>query len=250
MAAAQMAGDGKTAIAAAKKLARVVTPDAARTIPWVQPIQAAPYFAHAQFSAPETVWALRDPGSSLPYVQAMWHYARGVAYASRKDIQAAERAAAAIAGIAARADFSALTAGGIPAGDVLALARHVLRARIAQAGGALKAARAELERAVAIQDKLSYRSRRTGTIRCASRSAPCSCSRAISPAPRMHSGRACARRLTTAGRSMASRKSTSGGVTNTKHVSPRDGWQRPGPAIAQGSISPAYKKTPRVARGF
>ncbi|MGH8489157.1 MAG: hypothetical protein ACREXS_09925 [Gammaproteobacteria bacterium] len=153
MAAAQMAGDGKTAIAAAEKLARVVSLDAARTIPWVQPIQAAPYFAHAQFSAPETVWALRDPGSSLPYVQAMWHYARGVAHASRKDIQAAERAAAAIA---ARADFSALTAGGIPAGEVLALARHVLLARIAQARGALKAACTELERAVAIQDKLPY----------------------------------------------------------------------------------------------
>jgi len=156
MAAAQMAGDGKTAIAAAEKLARVVTADAARAIPWVQPIQAAPYFAHAQFSAPETVLALRDPGSSLPYVQAMWHYARGVAHASRKDIQAAERTAAAIAAIAARADFSALTAGGIPAGEVLALASHVLRARIAQAGGALKSARTELVRAVAIQDKLSY----------------------------------------------------------------------------------------------
>ncbi len=156
MAAAQMAGDGKTAIAAAQKLARVLSPDAARAVPWVQPIQAAPYFAHAQFSALETVLALRDPGPSLPYVQAMRHYARGVAHASRKDIRGAERAGAAIAAIAARADFSELTAGGIPAGEVLTLARHVLLARIAQAGGSLKSARTELERAVAIQDRLSY----------------------------------------------------------------------------------------------
>ena len=52
MVSAQMAGDGESAVAAAEKLARVVTADAARAIPWVQPIQAAPFFAHAQFSAP------------------------------------------------------------------------------------------------------------------------------------------------------------------------------------------------------
>ena len=63
MASAQMAGDGAAAVAAAEKLARVVTADAARTIPWVQPIAAAPFFAHAQFSAPATVLALAAPAT-------------------------------------------------------------------------------------------------------------------------------------------------------------------------------------------
>ena len=44
----------------------------------VQPVKAAPYFAHAQFSTPETILALPDPGDTIPYVKAMWLYARGV----------------------------------------------------------------------------------------------------------------------------------------------------------------------------
>src|SRR5262249_55325236 len=80
MASAEMAGDGASAIAAAEKLAHIVTPDAARTFPMAQLVAAAPFFAHARFSAPATVLAPPAPGSELPYVQAMWHYARGCAY--------------------------------------------------------------------------------------------------------------------------------------------------------------------------
>jgi len=156
MASAHMAGDGKTALAAAEKLARVVSEEAARTIPLVQPITAAPYFAHAQFSPPDTVLALPDPGSALPYIRAMWHYARGVAQASRNDREAAGREAEAIARINASADFSTLTVSAIPAPDILRLARFIVLGRIAQAEGDLNGARAEFERAVAVQDKLAY----------------------------------------------------------------------------------------------
>ncbi len=44
-----------------------------------------------QFSPPETILALPDPGDAIPYVKAMWHYARGVAYAARHDLPAAAR---------------------------------------------------------------------------------------------------------------------------------------------------------------
>ena len=83
MTSAQMAGDGNSAIAAAEKLARVVSQDAGRSIAWVQPILVVPYFTHVQFSNPATALALPDPGDELPYVKAMWHYARGVAHAWR-----------------------------------------------------------------------------------------------------------------------------------------------------------------------
>jgi tetratricopeptide (TPR) repeat protein len=155
MASAQMAGDGATAVAAAEKLARVVRADAARTIPWVQPIMAAPFFAHAQFSAPATVLALADPGDGLPFAKAMWHYARGVAYAGQKNVAAARAEAAAIGKLKA-SDFSALVEGGVPAPDMLDLARQVVLARVALAEGKLRVARAEFEAAAAIQDKLAY----------------------------------------------------------------------------------------------
>ncbi len=156
MVSAQMAGDGKSALAAARKLARVVSVEGVRTIPWVQPIQAAPYFAHAQFSAPDRVLALAAPPGELPFVQAMWHYARGVARAAKKDLVAAAREAEAIARIGTHSDFSELTAGGIPAPDILELARRVVAGRIARARGDLGAARAAFEEAVALQDQLAY----------------------------------------------------------------------------------------------
>jgi tetratricopeptide (TPR) repeat protein len=155
MASAQMAGDGAAAIGAAEKLAQVVTQQAARTIPWVQPVQAAPYFAHAQFSAPRTVLALADPGDELPFVKAMWHYARGVAYAAQKNSSAAREEAQAIARLEA-SDFANLKAGGVPAAEILSLAREVVQARIAVAEGKLEKARAAFERAVALQDGLPY----------------------------------------------------------------------------------------------
>ena len=79
IASAQMSGDGPTVIAAAEKLRGLIPDEVARGIAMVHPVKAAPYFAHAQFSAPETILALPDPGNEIPYVKAMWHYARGVA---------------------------------------------------------------------------------------------------------------------------------------------------------------------------
>ncbi len=156
LASALMAGDGKTAITAADKLARVVTEEAARTVPWVQPIAAAPYFAHARFSTPDTILALPAPRGEFPFVEAMWHYARGLAFAARRERDAAARELEAIARLAKEADFSVLTAAGIPARQVLTLAHHLVEGRIAQAHGELPAARLAFQRAVAVQDGLGY----------------------------------------------------------------------------------------------
>jgi hypothetical protein len=89
MASAQMSGDGPTVIAAAEKLRGLIPDDVARGIALVQPVKAAPSFAHAQFSSPDTILALSDPGGAIPYVKATWHYARGVAHAARGDFAAA-----------------------------------------------------------------------------------------------------------------------------------------------------------------
>jgi tetratricopeptide (TPR) repeat protein len=156
MASAQMAGDGRTAVQAAEDLSRVVTEEAGRAVPWVQSILLSPYFAHAQFSTPDTVLALPDVSSGLPYVKAMWHYARGVAHAFKGDAQAAQAEAEAIGRVAREADFSGLTSAGVPAPDLLELARHIVLARAAQSSGDLEAAQNSFELAVAIQDGLGY----------------------------------------------------------------------------------------------
>jgi tetratricopeptide (TPR) repeat protein len=156
MASAQMAGDGAAAVAAAEKLARIVSEDAARAVPMAQPIAVAHYFAHAQFSAPAVVLALRAPGDDLPFVKAMWHYARGVAYAARRDFVAGKAEANAIDTLERTADFSLLKSAGIPASEVLQLARAVIEGRLAQAEGDSNKAIEWFEQAAALQDALPY----------------------------------------------------------------------------------------------
>lgn len=156
MAAAQMSGDGATVIAAAEKLRGLIPDEAARNIAMVQPVKAAPYFAHAQFSSPDTVLALPDPGDTIPYMKAMWHYARGVARAAQRDTGAAAAEADAIAAIARTADFSVLNAAGVPATDVLAIARLSIEARTALAQGDTQRAVTRFTEAAALQDTLPY----------------------------------------------------------------------------------------------
>jgi tetratricopeptide (TPR) repeat protein len=156
MASAQMAGDGPTVIAAAEKLRGLIPDEVARGIAMVQPVKAAPYFAHAQFSAPETILALPDPGEVIPYVKAIWHYTRGIGQVSKHDFTAAAAEANAIEAIERSADFSLLNASAVPAQDVLKLARTVVQGRIAQAQGDFNSAVERFQTAAELQDGLAY----------------------------------------------------------------------------------------------
>ena len=114
IASAQMSGDGPTVITAAEKLRGLIPDEVARGIAMVHPVKAAPYFAHAQFSTPETILALPDPGDEIPYVKAMWHYARGVALAAQGKFVEADLEATAIEAIDRSADFALLSQAASP----------------------------------------------------------------------------------------------------------------------------------------
>ena len=156
MAAAQMAGDGPTVLKAATRLGEIIPPELGAQVPIAQPVMAAPYFAQAQFAAPEAVLALPHPEKVPPYVEAIWHYARGVALARLGKLDDAAAEDAAIEQIGRQDGVTGLARAGIPAPEVLAIAREVLAARMAQARGDLVAAAAAFERAAAGQEGLTY----------------------------------------------------------------------------------------------
>jgi tetratricopeptide (TPR) repeat protein len=156
LASATMSGDGAAAIAAAEKLNKLIPNDRLAKAPGAQTIKAAIYFAHAQFSAPDTVLALSDPLEAGPYVRAMWRYARGVVQARKGDLDAARAEASAISTLAKTGNFDALKEAGIPALDVLKLAQAVVEGRVAQAKGDSATAIARFSEAAAIQDALRY----------------------------------------------------------------------------------------------
>src|SRR5690606_30014904 len=111
---------------------------------------------HAQYSAPDTILALPDPGDEFPFVKAAWHYARGVAFAVKRDDTAAKAEDAAIARIEKTAEIAQLEQAGVPASMVLGIARLVLDGRVALAGGDLARAQQAFAQAVALQDGIAY----------------------------------------------------------------------------------------------
>jgi tetratricopeptide (TPR) repeat protein len=156
LAAAQMAGDGPTVIAAAEKLRGLIPQEVARGIAIAHPVMAAPYFAHAQFGTPETILALPDPGDGIAYAKGIWRYARGIGYVAQRNFDAAAAEANAIAALAREADFSLLKASGVPAQEVMTLAQAVIQGRIVQTQGNFTAALEQFQEAAAIQDRLLY----------------------------------------------------------------------------------------------
>jgi tetratricopeptide (TPR) repeat protein len=156
MVSAAMAGEARLTIDAANKLAGVVPSDAARTVLLLQPVKAAPFYAHARFSDAPTIMALADPGADFPYIQAAWRYARGVAQVQAGNAEGARTELAEIEKIASGTDFKPFESWNIPAADVTKVAAHVLRARIFQSSSDLDGAVKELESAVALQDSMPY----------------------------------------------------------------------------------------------
>jgi tetratricopeptide (TPR) repeat protein len=153
---AQMGGNGVETVTAAEKLRQLIPEAVQRQIGLAQAVETAPYYAHAQFSSPETILALTEPPQKVPFVRVSWHYARAIADVSRGDLAAARAEDAKLADLAAHEDFAGLKAWGVPAAQVISIARGVVAGRIATAEGRQNDAIAAFQQAVAEQDKLPY----------------------------------------------------------------------------------------------
>jgi tetratricopeptide (TPR) repeat protein len=153
---AQLLGDKATVLAAADKLDGWIGNDVAAAIPIAQPIKAAPYFAWAQFADADKLVALPQPAGAPPYVEAMWHYARGVGLAEKGDAAGARDEAGKIEALEKTADWSAMDQFAIPARDILRVAQNVVLARAAQAKGDPAESITYFQAAAGVQDSLPY----------------------------------------------------------------------------------------------
>src|SRR3546814_3946612 len=84
----------------------------------------------------------------------MWHYARAVAYAQKKDRKGVAREIAAIRHIRETTDFQPMIEQLVPAPDLLRLAETVAEARLAYARGRYQDAAGLYRQAVAIEDNI------------------------------------------------------------------------------------------------
>jgi len=156
MVSSQMGGDRKTAIEAAGKLDASIPNEVAMQFAILQPVKAAPYTTHAQFSDPATILALPAASPDLALVQAMYHYARAVAYARMKDSAGANGEIAALKKMQEERDFKEFADWQIPAKEIVQTARLVAMGRLADAMGDLDGAAKAYEDAIFIEDSLAY----------------------------------------------------------------------------------------------
>ncbi|MEI6642506.1 MAG: hypothetical protein WCL10_10745 [Novosphingobium sp.] len=153
---AQQAGDLNLAVAQARKMMRIIPEAKAVELGWVQAVVAAPSFAFAQGGTPAQILALPRPDGRLPYVLAMWHYARGVAFARLRQPGAVDAELAAMDRLTADPGIKVLEGQGTPGTDLIHLAQHVMRGRLAFARGDYAAAAEAYRKAQAIEGTIPY----------------------------------------------------------------------------------------------
>ncbi len=153
---AQMAGDMPTAIREARRLNTILDPATSAKIAWIQAINAAPYFAAAQFESPARILALPKADARLPYIEGVRHYARATAYALQKNRAGFDREIGQLARLREHGDFKPMTDQGVPAPALLQLAETVARGRFAMIGGRYDEAVRLYREAAAQEAKIPY----------------------------------------------------------------------------------------------
>lgn len=151
-----MEGRKKDAIASARELEKNVPVDAVRQMPMAEFITPEPYFAMARFGVWDDILKEPAPPKDLTYTLAMWHYARGLAFAATGDPVKAKAERAELEAIERATPADRVIGDGTPARQIMQLASAALAGAIDSAAGDHKAAAVQYHRAVEIQDTVAY----------------------------------------------------------------------------------------------
>ena len=152
--ASAMAGQRAQAVAAAKELYVVVSPAAPDFPGLADPLVSARFLVPLRLRAWREVLSAPEPDEKLPGARGARHYARALALLSLHD-RGWEKERAAF--VEAREHLPADAGFGFnTAAAILALANEVLEARIAESTGDRVTAIAHWERAVSLEDALTY----------------------------------------------------------------------------------------------
>ena len=114
-----------------------------------------PYEMHIRFGRWDAILEEPEPAEHFPICRAMRHFARGVAYAAKKQPVKARQEQAIFRELKAAIPEEAFFAQN-PASVVLAIADHMLEGEILYREGKTDQAVASLEKAVALEDSLRY----------------------------------------------------------------------------------------------
>lgn len=157
-ASAMAEGDFDASLTAARRLVAQIRDDQLGDFPFLQDYLVTPLLTFARFGEWDLVLGEPAPPVERRFQAALWHYARGLAFARSRELEAAEGERAALAAIAADAELGAQTydTSGGTAGERLAVARLHLDGEIAAAARDVGEALEALQEAIAVQDAMPY----------------------------------------------------------------------------------------------
>jgi pimeloyl-ACP methyl ester carboxylesterase len=154
-AAATFEGRKAAAVEAARRLADKVPHHHAGALSWTADFPVTPLLAYARFGMWQDVLTEPKPPANEPYATGIWHYARGLAFVARGQL---DRAGAELAVLKATMTHEAFatTLKDLPLLTNLQIASRLVEGELTMREGKAGAALAVLREAVAIEDGLPY----------------------------------------------------------------------------------------------
>ncbi|MGA7106019.1 MAG: hypothetical protein WBX49_11820 [Candidatus Deferrimicrobiaceae bacterium] len=154
-----MEGRSEDALRAARTLAGSVDPSKMRQpgMGFLQHYYVAPYTTLVRFRLWEDILNESSPGEDLLYPRAMWHYARGMAFARMERIEEAKGELPMLKIIAGKPELETVTVWDLnKVSSLLDIAVAVLAGEISASQGEYDAAIAHLEQGIALEEALTY----------------------------------------------------------------------------------------------
>jgi tetratricopeptide (TPR) repeat protein len=155
---ATMEGRSQVAIDAARKAAAKMPEGAWREVPLLHQFLIAPLFAYTRFGEWDLILSEPRPPQDSLFWTGMWHYARGLAYSARGELDEASDELVNLEKIAREKSMDGfrVTFSRNGAKAILDIAAEVLAGEIAGKRGEYDIAVARLHRAVLLEDNLIY----------------------------------------------------------------------------------------------
>lgn len=149
-------GRSAVAIEAARKVASKVSDETLAELPLLGGFRIVPYYALTRFGEWDAMLAEPAPPATDLYVTGTWHYARGLAFVGRGELERAEEELARLEQLVGdeRLDYSLFSPN--TAAEILSVAPAVLAGELAAARGQYDAAIRHLAQAVRLEDSLTY----------------------------------------------------------------------------------------------
>ena len=154
-ASATMQGQSELSLKSARRVVENVRIEQVEQFPTIQFFRTVPMLSLVRFARWEEILSEPEPHAPFAFARAIWHYGRGVAYASMENKESALNELAAIERLEPEVDE--IFMGNVyPAKSLIGIAKSLLRGEISFRSSAMAAAVTSFEKAVAMQDALPY----------------------------------------------------------------------------------------------